>query len=88
MTLGSHLLLVTLHKRVTISIEHYKYFLKQSIKFTLIALMQENYWFVSSILIVIRTDLHHETWSQTMEDGPFPWFDFMVQLPWSNSFKN
>ena len=32
--------------------------------------------------------LHHGPWSRTMEDGLFPWYDFMVQLPGSTFLKN
>ena len=35
----------------------------------------------------IRASLHHEPWSQIMEDGLLPWSDLMFHLPWSNSLK-
>lgn len=35
----------------------------------------------------LRASIHHGPSSRTMKDGLFPWFDFMVQLPWSNFLK-
>ena len=31
----------------------------------------------------LRVSLHHEPWSQIIEDGLFPWSDLMLQHPWS-----
>ena len=31
--------------------------------------------------------LYHNPWSQTMKDGPFPWSNLMVQLPWYDFLK-
>ena len=53
-------------------------------------IMLIGYWFQSRKAVhysPLRAGLHHGPWSRTMEDGPCPWSDFMIQLPWSNFFK-
>ena len=35
----------------------------------------------------IRANLHYGPWNQTMENGLFQQFEFMVQLPWSDFLK-
>ena len=39
-------------------------------------------------IIQLRATLHHGPRSKTMEDGIFPWSDFMVQLPWFDFLRN
>jgi hypothetical protein len=43
-------------------------------------------WNISKL--ILRVYLHHGPWSRTMKDGLFMWSDLMVQLSWSNFFKD
>ena len=45
-------------------------------------------YLMASFPFMLRASLHRGPWSRTMEDGLFPWSDYMVWLSWSDFLKN